>query len=645
MKNAFVGALILVLALAALAVAQDAPPRESHDEPTAFEDETETVLPVRLRTDRRRQIVEVMVHLWGLPQEQAGAGPARAAEPAPRTLEVTVEDPPSFIRNLRVLQAAPALADAEPRFEPGSTVVFGAAETARPVRIEFDLEKTAAPADERGEASGEIVVRIASSDPQVVPQRRRLVLPLRFRPEGEPPATTAAVVQVWVQHVKPAPPDQKPQPGARIFANARAVTFAWEDLTPANAHKQDAYARLTWAEATKDRQVIARGHVSGGIPELDTDFEDRGARNLFGAPFRREFELAVELPDLRLHAGPMRVTGRLLAFDAAAVSDVRDANRFDESKVVASLPFEVTVQIPPPTLTAKGKGALNRSDGRLWGSISLSGVQAGRRVARVDFGTGVRFALLNGERAAGGVSFEATGQTQAPRTATVTFRNFGEDVTVTAELEMKVSGERKPADVKELTRLQTRLTARQATPYETLKHVAGARRAIVRWAEDETSFDPEFWVQVCNAWFEAERQVADAAGDGNWAGWQGRSPNAAYLADERRTYLYATIYDRLQSAERAHRFGIIDAPRTWLGVCEAELAAVFSDDPDRLTRELGSIASAYKKHADVTFRLTGDVDAATALVRHAEALWQQQRGGAPGPSEKTGFEIDPEYRR
>ncbi len=630
--------MLAAVVLAALTLLASGVQANAEDDPAegGFADEVETVAPIRLPSKEGPQLVEVFVHLWGSPRA--------AGDDEQATLDVVAESPPPFVRGLRVLQADQSAGAETLRFTPGSTVTFGPGETARPVRLAFDLVKAGEDAaDERGLDSGELVLVITSADPEVVPQIRRLVLPFEYRPGADLPETTGARVQMRTQK------SEKVKGGTGIMRFASKVTFSWEDPTPENSHcysRCDPYVRLMWAEAVPDVFVLARGQVSGGIPPVDIEIEARpSGAHPFNARLRdgHAFNVLIPLDDVR-SAGTIRVTGRLLAFKHS-LAPGEDKARTDESHAVAVLPFDATFTRPVPLITSESKLRVNRARGDLSGWITLKRVQPGTRHARVQLAGATHYGLLRGNGASTSVKVNIHGVTSTPASATITFSNFGEITTVTVPVECDVSGVPSERDPTELAKLEGKLSKYGADPAQ-LQAAAAVRKRIVGHHEGHRYFEPGLWVRACNDYFDELGRLAAAMGDPNWVGWSRRRIEADEVQQRRRSVVYERMVARLYRVRDACSLGQIDVANRWTEASAGDLEEATAADPDLHKSALGSLAAAHRYLAEATYHRTGEVDAARALWKtHNDLRRRSARNPATFRPSAFPFDEDAEYRK
>ena len=443
--NARLSFAVAVLAgVAGLAAAQD-------DE-AGWADEIR-LAEVDLPADGAEVTVPFILHLWDLTETVEGD------EPRGRTITLRIT-PPRGIGAVDV-RHAPWSDDgsaADSAFVRSPEITYAADETAREVRVTF--KRTG------GAIAGDLVVVARAVDPKVLPQERRIVIPLKRDRDAPTPEGDVGLFMAR-------PNDEGGYDQERPSATTAHPWTTWR-----------AYLLVPWERPG----ARVTGTVTGGFPPVEVDLAPPNAprRHSRGLPFYFEGTYIIDLGlSLTYAVGDLVITGELRAEDGSTKS-------FDET-----LRYH-----PNPHRRAHGTLTWSKRDGTMSGFVDLEPVQSGGRWAKVRGGGATRYAWIGGTRAL--VSLPAP--TGPITSIEVTFIDFGRSTTLPVEIDELKRDDRDPpaVDADDLARAQRSLDgARDAHARAYALHAISECYAIRR------STDPTWLSKAREAYDAIERALPE----------------------------------------------------------------------------------------------------------------------------------------
>ena len=502
-------------------------------------------------------------------------------------------------------------------------------------------------------------------------------------PVGKPDEVEEEKEEEIPEEVAPAGPARimmgLPQPATRNERLRGTIKYKWEPPSKKNAtyfnysrsskdkiHAQP-YLWIEWPDQPDDKRIIYEMHVSGGIPHLDTKPFRRGAGHLGADRFGwdvtsrmgwtrkagKKYTLSVPLGHSYYGAGDLKVEGRLMAFGTK--QKWRDKNVEPEQQ----LRFSLKLHYRPPPLTAEGTSGVDKY-GTASVSIKVSGIQHGTRIARVDAGGTSIYRWFSGS-----ASIRVPFADGAPGTASVSFRNFGKDVTVQANLKTSPAKPREKPRLKSYNRnLEEIQHLTKNGPDKYLKKITELHERCV-YAFQPTArsvTDLAKWVEHIDIAIASRTRMYQLMSSRDWKGWslldhESKSmrkhfmdgtagPAMAYHRANQAALISMRYYDYLQAAAPTNRLDIVER---FAKECE-KWAGLVTD------RKLGSYAwdrvgHAYRKMAEVVFRTTGDIKRPNALHKTAVQHYKRAASLSPKPNKKPYtdkprvLKPDPEFER
>jgi len=470
-----------------------------------------------------------------------------------------------------------------------------------------------------------------------------------------------------------------PQPATREQRLVGRVPYEWEKpseatctfLNPRSFNKKAKeaypYVWIEWPEAPKredKKRLIYEMRVHGGIPHMDLQTNRRPAGQLAADRFgwdvtgeRREpgkkFTIRVPLGSSFYSAGDFTVEGRLMAFD------YKKKYRDPSVEPDLELRFRLNLRYYPPELKTSGTSRLGPT-GHAMGSIKIENAQHGRRVARIQAG-----GTTWHEWFAGSTSFRSPQAGSAPTSARVTFRNFGEDVTVDVPLKVQKPAKRAEPQLDYLERYLAEI--------ERLEQIEdGADRYMARivehrgkcaflFARGSDTVDVAQWLEYTDLYLEALTAYHARIGsaDPKWKGWTGawkykhQSRNKV-LKEGRWGEAVTWMQSRLaayaaQECTRACRVGY--------AVGRRDLVQRFAGETEKWAKRVAieewreeafkNVGRCHDKLGDLVFHQTGDLDAANAHFATAHAWFERaaSEAGKKLARKPRKLEPDPRFER
>jgi hypothetical protein len=291
--------------------------------------------------------------------------------------------------------------------------------------------------------------------------------------------------------------------------------------------------------------------------------------------------------------------------------------------------------------------------------LKIEGCQKGARLATVKIGGVTLYEMFRGDN----LSMRVPRADDATKTATVSFRDFGKDVTVTAELTVKPATQRYKADERNVAN-DLNYIAKMVKENEeaNLDNIAGvyARLASYYSSTSLSGKDVENWTAYTHKQIEYLQRAAHAMRDPNWKGYS-ISSSKTYQdksiqslrgtpqAVEGAAYFSAIYYKSLadacaSAAQHALRAANLELARQFLKTGEQAIEPT-AKQKEHHRMALQVLYSATAAFARETLRLTGDFAAANKAWQAAQSLRARQAAveGRAHTAEPFPVAPDPEF--
>jgi hypothetical protein len=446
-----------------------------------------------------------------------------------------------------------------------------------------------------------------------------------------------------------------------MFAGMSVVESGWEDPNAENAHPF-AYPRskphlwIRWPNLPAGKNFAVTGKITGGIPKFEKDIYHRlhGYEDFLHKPAQKPgnaFRFAVPMEGG--YGGQFVIEGKLLAFPTS----LHDS-KFRETKPDTEFPFRVTLTYSDPPRKATGTLQLYPAgDGQC--NLKIEGCQRGARLATIKIGGTTVYEMFRGDN----LSMRLPHADEAATTATVSFRDFGKDVTVTADLQVKPATQRFKADERNVPNDLNYIAKLQKENEEAnLDNIASiyARLASYYSGVSLSGKDFENWTAYTGKHLDYLQRAAQAMRNPDWKGYsmsttktyQGKSisslrgtPQAAAGAAYMSANYYKSLADTCASAvNRALRAGNLELAHQFLKTGEQAIEPTAGQkDYHRMT--LQALHTAAGSLARETLRLTGDFAAAQKIWQTAQSLRARLAGveGRTHTVEPFPIVPDPEF--
>jgi len=603
------------------------------------------------------RVIRIIDYLYSLPEKgrvEITGVPAGPVKPDQILhLKCRVEAPPDFVRPYRVkwflsrtggrdASPIPLLPEAKSNIMVTSLKLAGAEEELREtdctVRVEV-ADATGRPIGSAGAA-----LRIAGMER-----------------EPSAPVTEGVAVMMAMPHSKPV------GRGRGFMSGAGTVTYTFHPPVAQYAHPfSEARPEIwiAWKEFPEKAGAEIKGRISGGIPAYEKEFSGAvtGAESFEKAPHglgHKFYNRGVghkgrfftfELPIERGYGGEFRIEGALYAYK------IKPNTRSDwrGQPLLRKKPFTITLQyFPPPS--PKSTGYYNIfSTGRAAGSMTLVGVQRGKRVAEIRVGGVSYFSILNagkGRRGGGlqgSISFVVPFPSAPIGKAVVTFADFGAKQTAQVDLKLKRTSERVAVDQASLAKLRAAINKSMRGGDRELPWVASGwwSTAGQYTARSGDIIDPAAWSQAVAKYTTFVERAVARIGDPDWPGhrWQ-IPPGPRRIKQARISQNYARrrfFINMCSAASTAARGGLIEAALLYAGKAESLLRQL---PPDEVKANTSLLVRAFRDSAQEMFHFRGDLGASRSLWRKAESLRNEiaRADGRRFNPRRFPFQTDPEF--
>jgi hypothetical protein len=415
-------------------------------------------------------------------------------------------------------------------------------------------------------------------------------------------------------------------------ANGQPVRV-FEDLSDENSQPWDwdinkgLYLLLRWKECPPKDKVIckATAKLTGGIPPYEYSYTDYDIRR--NTSFERLentgdgecFEILVPIKEG--YAGEFHFTGELKAFKRSGFLGMERGD-----KPVLTRPIDVTFTTGEPRYKTTAE-ARTDEQGRLRGSFQAIGAQVGRRLARIDVGDATRYDIVGANSSLAGGWFELPQCEKPPPSITVSFPDFGRQVTLTIPLEIKEVKDRYKVDKQKLAELNAKIAQYKADERSCAWLLAQAYSEL---AGTYSSADNQKWAEAIQAHMKYALQAQQLAQDPNWGGFAHASVYWKSAGDQEKESIRATLRKDIDhQVGQQFAFKRVELVERALRVHDLKLAQeryqewLKAPGPMKEAERLNYMAGWHEEFAELTFRLQGDVAGARQLWEQAQSYRQR----------------------
>lgn len=421
-----------------------------------------------------------------------------------------------------------------------------------------------------------------------------------------------------------------------------------------------------WPTMPPGKHYYAQVTTKGGTPPVEKTFGSRvfGYTQFLDTP---EAKAQPGGPCFKLNplfpvgsVGSFRVSGRLLAFAQSVITE----EQLKRAVPIAEFPIDAAFDVPDPPRPAKGTATID-AYGSVGGGIRIENIQPGKRPARVAVGSRAVWVMMNASaspKAANALDLGFGGLYGAenPTSATVTFRDFGKEVTVTAELTVKPAPPRITVKPEALATPRKRLDDDMKKEEARLNLIAGHYGWLAKVVADGGGLQSQtdVWIGYKTKQFEYYDRAVAAAADAGWAGYKDqtfyvlgtarglpskeadRPKFIEEVAKSFRELRYRELRDALATVSRT---GELKTAELWVALLEKAGKGTPAEVGNELPRNL---ATACRALADQAFRTEGNLAAARSwwdkANAHDSAAWTGPRDQFQPPPFR--WEPDPAFR-
>ncbi|NJN14221.1 MAG: hypothetical protein HC813_00720 [Planctomycetes bacterium] len=415
---------------------------------------------------------------------------------------------------------------------------------------------------------------------------------------------------------------------------------------------------IEWPGMPEGKRLILEWKVSGGIPRIEVAPERTGVQQFaksefgLGAHLRtpgNKFTLPIPLGSSFRSAGKVNVEGRLMAFDAGE-------RQWKTASAPAELPFRATIDFQPPPLEISGTSSVDKL-GHASGTISIANAQNGRRLARIDVAGATYYDMFSG-----GATFRVPSAGRAPTSARITFRNFGEEISV--DVPLKAGAAPPPAPPRTSQLQQTldeiaRMEAKDPEKYavDIVNKLNGCQNMFT--AEVHAVANLPEWLKYTDRMLERHAAAYEKMANPAWPGWaysdfthEGkpmiaalRGPGAAAGIAENRAKYAGWYGSRLRDAiECSYKLGRVDLLDRFLKMAETNVSRM-PQEKKYAGECWKDVARGYARKAELVFHATGSFAEANALTEKSHAA-QRKADALTGNKELYNpfrLQPDPEF--
>jgi hypothetical protein len=426
---------------------------------------------------------------------------------------------------------------------------------------------------------------------------------------------------------------------AGFMRYASTVEFEWQMPDAKNAnfttHHQP-HVWVDWPQRPDGHNYYFLGRITGGYPPIETELSlsFRTSARMFSVLSEKDGLFIFPLPDFeaREHVGTYRITGRVLAITAEELAK-HGQREWHKATPAAERAINIELTYHPVAPLVKRSQAQLMANGVARGSAGFDLIEPGKRIATINFAGATRYQLMSSA-----ISVEVPYQTSVPTSATVSFMNFGEVMTLPIAFE----------DVRDMpTMFEPNYKAIEGT----LQRIADYdkpnnrtrltdlreeyRRLAHYYISNDVAVDFDAWHNPMERTFALDAQIVELIANPQWDEYEanadfrrrefegesfrnldgGKKMQAA--REFQQDYCSRLVYEYTDSARTAAKSGRMDVAGDYLAQAEA-MAAKIGDHEQHASYAWGQIASAYSVLSGEVLKLTGSLEQAHAWFDHSE---------------------------